>query len=48
MFHFFDSSVIKQIVLVSTLLHKSFYFISTISISDAQRSVKSNVNLEES
>jgi len=26
--HFFDCNVIKQIVLVSTLLHKSFYFIS--------------------
>jgi len=42
-YHLFDSNFIKRIVLINTLLHKSFYFISTRSISVAQCNVQSNV-----
>jgi len=45
--HLFDFNVIEHIVLVSTLLHKSFYFISTRSISVAQCNVQSNVHILE-
>jgi len=46
-YHLFYSNVIKHILLINTLLHKSFYFISTRSISVAQCSVQSNVYILE-